>query len=392
MAEEKGRLRLAAAHGLPSEARSAFDLAGSRGALALGFLNFDQANGHTHIFLENAQQALHLSEDERRTAALLDLNYYLPCRVQDGSITRTIAVIGLGRTVGGDFLSSEDVELLESLASYIGIALQNASLYSRLESKITEFERLKEFNENIVESINVGILAIDLDDRIESWNAQMEAMYAMSRGEAIGQVLRSVFPSEFCDGLDKFRSESGVHNLYKFRLTTRAGEQRTVNAAIAPLLSRDFKTVGRIILVDDITERVTLEAQLAQTDKLSSIGLLAAGVAHEINTPAGRDLQLCADAREANARRCPPGPGAGEDHAAELPRGGDRQRPAQLLAHIDDRVQGDQSEPGHPRHAFAAGAPVQDGAGRGGTRSHARPAADSRQLRQAATGVSQPVA
>jgi GAF domain-containing protein len=68
-------------------------------------------------------------------------------------------VIGLGRTIGGDFLSSEDVELLESLASYIGIALQNASLYARLEAKIGEFERLKEFNENIVESINVGILA-----------------------------------------------------------------------------------------------------------------------------------------------------------------------------------------------------------------------------------------
>jgi len=72
----------------------------------------------------------------------------------------------------------EDVELLESLASYIGIALQNASLYARLQEKIGEFERLKEFNENIVESINVGILALDLDDRIESWNAQMEAMYA----------------------------------------------------------------------------------------------------------------------------------------------------------------------------------------------------------------------
>ncbi len=216
---------------------------------------------------------------------MLDLNYYLPCRVQDGSAARTIAVIGLGRTEGGDFLSSEDVELLESLASYIGIALQNASLYARLETKISEFERLKEFNENIVESINVGILAIDLDDRIESWNAQMEAMYAFSRGEALGQALRTVFPPDVCDALDKFRNESGVHNLYKFRLTTRAGEQRTVNIAVAPLLSRDFVSVGRIILVDDITERVTLEAQLAQTDKLSSIGLLAAGVAHEINTP-----------------------------------------------------------------------------------------------------------
>ena len=109
--------------------------------------------------------------------------------------SRTIAVIGLGRTIGGDFLSSEDVELLESLASYIGIALQNASLYARLEEKIGEFERLKEFNENIVESINVGILAVDLEDRIESWNAQMEAMYALSRAEAIGQALRDVFPS-----------------------------------------------------------------------------------------------------------------------------------------------------------------------------------------------------
>ena len=257
----------------------------------LGFLDFDQAKDHSHIFLENAQQALHLPEDQQRTAALLDLNYYLPCRVAAGAdrgrsgTSRTIAVIGLGRTIGGDFLSSEDVELLESLASYIGIALQNASLYARLEAKIGEFERLKEFNENIVESINVGILALDLDDRIESWNAQMEAMYALSRAEAIGQALRAVFPSEFVEALDSFRNEQGVHHLYKFRLTTRAGEQRTANIAIAPLLSRDFVSVGRIILVDDITERVSLESQLAQADKLSSIGLLAAGVAHEINTP-----------------------------------------------------------------------------------------------------------
>ncbi|MDR3751473.1 MAG: ATP-binding protein [Terracidiphilus sp.] len=279
-----GRLRLAASHGLPAEIAAASNRSGLD-SLALGFLDFDQSVGHSHIFLENAQAAVHLPPDQQRTAALLDLNYYLPCRVQDGSAARTIAVIGLGRTLGGDFLSSEDVELLESLASYIGIALQNASLYQRLEIKIAEFERLKEFNENIVESINVGILALDLDDRIESWNAQMEAMYALSRAEAIGQTLRTVFPSEFVDALEGFRNEQGVHHLYKFRLTTRAGEQRTANIAIAPLLSRDFVSVGRIILVDDITERVSLEAQLAQTDKLSSIGLLAAGVAHEINTP-----------------------------------------------------------------------------------------------------------
>jgi PAS domain S-box-containing protein len=294
LAQDSG-LKLAAQHGLPDEvsgAREPVDLGLlDLGFLDLGFLDFDQANDHSHIFFENAQAVLHLPPDQQRTAALLDLNYYLPCRVASGQMeggpasSRTIAVIGLGRTMGGDFLSSEDVELLESLASYIGIALQNASLYARLEEKIGEFERLKEFNENIVESINVGILALDLDDRIESWNAQMEAMYALSRAEAIGQSLRDVFPMEFIEALEGFRNEQGVHHLYKFRLTTRAGELRSVNIAIAPLLSRDFVSVGRIILVDDITERVTLEAQLAQADKLSSIGLLAAGVAHEINTP-----------------------------------------------------------------------------------------------------------
>ena len=284
LADQPGTLRLAAAHGLPAELRGAPN-AQLSGSLDLSFLDFDKASDHSHIFLENAQQALHLSERQRETAAQLDLNYYLPCRVQDGAAAHTIAVIGLGRTVGGDFLSSEDVELLESLASYIGIALQNAILYARLQDKISEFERLKEFNENIVESINVGILAVDLNDRIESWNAQMEAMYALSRAEAIGQGLGAVFPIEFVDALNAARNESGVHNLYKFPLTTRAGEQRVANIAIAPLLSRDFVTVGRIVLVDDITDRVSLETQLAQADKLSSIGLLAAGVAHEINTP-----------------------------------------------------------------------------------------------------------
>lgn len=251
------------------------------GKLDLSFLSEPRPVEAGHMFFENTHQVPRETPGSREAIAKLDLNYYIPCHAQQ----KTVAVLGLGKTAKEDYLSSEDVELLETLGGYLGIAIQNGRLYASLQQKVAEYERLKDFNENIVESINVGIMALDMDDRIESWNAQMEVMYALPRWQALTQPVRSVFPRDLVEEFNRVRHNAGINNLYKFRLRTPAGETRTVNVAIAPLVTRKFQVVGRLVIMDDITERVELEGQLAQADKLSSIGLLAAGVAHEVNTP-----------------------------------------------------------------------------------------------------------
>ena len=272
--------------------------AAGRDDLDLSFLNWKLPE--PYLFFQRTRHQLDAVSrawpaSVRAAIADLDLTYYLPCTVRG----RTIAYMGVSRTADGDYLSSVDVELLLTLAGYVAIAIENASLYRSLQRKVEEYERLKEFSENIVESINVGILAADLDDRVESWNTQIERLSGISRDHAVGRTLTELFPMELAGEFGRVRGQTGIHHIYKFVLKPAGGgngsgnghglpaglRETTLNIAIAPLVSKDQEQIGRLIIFDDITDRAELEQRLVQADKLSSIGLLAAGVAHEVNTP-----------------------------------------------------------------------------------------------------------
>ncbi|MEE2637430.1 MAG: ATP-binding protein [Acidobacteriota bacterium] len=213
------------------------------------------------------------------------IHYFIPCVSEEG----TIAVLALGAKTSGEPLSSEDVALLTAVAAQVATAIENGRLYTQLQHKASEVDRIREFNENIIESLNDGLVVLDLDDRIVRWNAALARIYGVTSEVAVGQVLSTLFEGTFADRLDRARrDEPNGALLYRVPLTSRhpdESRQLLVNTALAPLRTPDGVTTGTLVILEDITARVQLEEQLQLSDKMASVGLLAAGVAHEVNTP-----------------------------------------------------------------------------------------------------------
>ena len=245
-----------------------------------------QKSALTGIVRADELEMLEIETTDGRSVRRQELHYFVPCVIRG----RMVAVIGLGRASDGSLLSSEDLDIMRTISGYVAVAVENSLLYQEQETRAGELALLKEFNESIVESVNVGLLAVDQEGCITRCNSTVEAMLGLEREQAVGKSIEDIFDADFARNLEAILGKSRWHltevrNAYKLYTKSFDGKPLVLNVAVAPLRSATQKQTGSIVVLENVTSRVKLEESLQQSEKLSSIGLLAAGVAHEVNTP-----------------------------------------------------------------------------------------------------------
>ncbi|NIA30606.1 MAG: PAS domain S-box protein [Actinobacteria bacterium] len=151
----------------------------------------------------------------------------------------------------------------------------------KLQQELTE---LKNFNESIIESMQSGLITLDLNGRITSFNSGAQEALEYKSAEVRGMPVYDILGK---DATDVILKHNGATSVPKREVTvlTKSGREVYIGFTVTPRLDDEGNKVGTIISFKDISQIKSMQAEVIRMDRLASLGVLASGIAHEIKNP-----------------------------------------------------------------------------------------------------------
>ena len=222
---------------------------------------------------------------------------------------RLLGMLVLGDLADGDAFTPTDVALMAALGNIVAVAAETSLVHAEFRQQMerslsevgaelahasAELQRVKTINEELFQSVPIGIVVFDRQFRVTIRNAAGERLWADDRSvlDAARRTDVARYDPEW---------ESGLRDVVNMRrpwlaedvVLERPGREGVrLNLSCSPLLSGRREVVGGVLIVEDVTQRVRMERRLVASERLAGVGRLAAMVAHEINNPLDGIIRL----------------------------------------------------------------------------------------------------
>ena len=170
-------------------------------------------------------------------------------------------------------------------------------LEAKVSERTREIEETKQYLENLLENANDVIYTLDSEQCFTYVNSKVLA-WGYAKEDLLGRPYLGLLSKRHRGRRLKSTLDIGVKQVYEVEVLTKSGEPRSVMVSVSPLHGVDGEILGVLGIARDMTDTKKLEQQIRNSEKLASVGKLAAGVAHEINNPLGGILNCLYNMRK----------------------------------------------------------------------------------------------